>query len=85
MRPQTLSSAFHQRLYDAALLWLLGGGTLLLTTLVPSHTELLGWTPAFWLAGAPLIILLGLKPAPPRAWLTPRRSRRRAPHHAVWH
>ncbi|TAM63767.1 MAG: hypothetical protein EPN49_01405 [Rhodanobacter sp.] len=85
MRQQTLSSAFRQRLHDAALLWLLGGGTLLLTTLVPLHTELLGWTPAFWLAGAPLIILLGLEPSLLRVWLTPRRPRRRAPHHSVWH
>lgn len=81
MRPQTPPSAFHRRLFGAALLWLLGG-MLLLTTLVPPHTALLGWTPGFWLAGAPLIVLLGLKPALLRAWLTPRR---RAPRHAVWH
>ncbi|MDE2156810.1 MAG: hypothetical protein KGJ32_13100 [Xanthomonadaceae bacterium] len=85
MRPQTLPCAFHQRLSGAALLWLLGGGILLLTTLVPLHTELLGWTPAFWLAGAPLIILLRLNPALLRVRLTPRRPRRRAPRHAVWH
>ena len=85
MRPQTLSSAFRQRLLGAALLWLLGGGTLLLTTLVPLHTELLGWSPAFWLVGAPLIILPGLEPALLRALLAPRRPRRRVRHHAVWH
>ncbi|HVC15986.1 MAG TPA: hypothetical protein VNE18_01660 [Rhodanobacter sp.] len=72
-------------MFGAVLLWLLGGSTLLLTTLVPPHTELLGWTPAFWLAGAPLIVLLGLKPTLLHVWLTPRRPRRRALHRAVWH
>jgi hypothetical protein len=55
---------------------------MLLTTLVPAHTELLGWTPLFWLLGAPLVALLGLEPA-----LLPSlaRRRRRVSHGAVWH
>jgi len=85
MQRQTTSSPYQQRLLAAVLLWLAGGGSLLLTTLVPLHTELLGWAPTFWLVGAPLIILPGLKPALLRALLAPRRPRRRAPRHAVWH
>jgi hypothetical protein len=54
----------HQRLLGAAVLWLLGGSALLLTTLIPAHTELLGWTPAFWLIGAPLVTLLASRLVP---------------------
>jgi len=67
------------------MLWLLAGSTLLLTTLVPPHTELLGWTPAFWLLGAPLVVLLALEPALPRLLLARCRPRRHAPHSLVWH
>jgi hypothetical protein len=85
MHTPTLPSPHHQRLLGAAMLWLLGGGALLLTTLVPPHTELLGWTPAFWLAGAPLVVLLALEPALPHQLLTLCRPRRRARHGMVWH
>ena len=64
MRAQTSSSVHRQRLLGAAILWLLGGSALLLSTLIPAHTELLGWTPAFWLLGAPLVMLLA-PPSPP--------------------
>lgn len=67
------------------MLWLLSGGALLLTTLVPLHTELLGWAPAFWLLGAPLVVLLVLEPALPRLLLTLCRPRRHTLHAAVWH
>ena len=88
MHPPSMShdhqqQSYHQRLLGAALLWLLGGGALLLTTLVPMHTELLGWTPAFWLVGAPLIVLMALEPALPRELLALRR--RHAPHLVGWH
>jgi hypothetical protein len=85
MRTQALPSAHHQRLLGAAMLWLLSGGALLLTTLVPLHTELLGWTPAFWLLGAPLVVLLVLVPALPRLLLASVRPRRRAAHELIWH
>lgn len=85
MNTPTLSSPHHQRLLGAAMLWLLGGGALLLTTVVPPRTELLGWTPAFWLVGAPLVVLLVLEPALPRRLLASCRLRRRAPHTAIWH
>jgi hypothetical protein len=75
----------HQRLLGAALLWLLGGGALLLTTLVPMHTEWLGWTPAFWLVGAPMTVLFALEPGLPRELLVLRRPRRHAPHLVGWH
>jgi hypothetical protein len=84
MRPQP-SHAPHQRLLGAALLWLLGGGALLLTTLVPMQTRLLGWAPAFWLVGAPLIVLLVLEPGLPRRLLTPRRQRCSAARSVLWH
>ena len=85
MRPSSLSSPHHQRLLGAAVLWLLAGVALLLTTLIPLHTELLGWTPAFWLVGAPLVVLLVLEPALPRLLLALCRPRRRTPHSLVWH
>lgn len=65
------------------MLWLLGGSMLLLTTLVPLHTELLGWTPTFWLLGAPLVVLLVLEPALPRLMLALCRPGRRARHSLV--
>ena len=86
MHTPSLPSPRHQRLLGDAMLWLLGGGALLLTTLVPLHTELLGWTPAFWLLGAPLVVLLVLEPTLPRQLLALRQSRRRHMLHAtVWH
>ena len=85
MRMHTLPSPHHERLFGAALLWLLGGGALLLTTLVPAHTELLGWTPAFWLLGAPLVVLLALEPTLPRQLLALCRPRRRMARSAIWH
>ena len=87
MHPKSLSPALphHQRLLGAALLWLIGGSALLLTTLVPMHTDLLGWSPAFWLIGAPVVALLGLEPTLPRELLTLRRTRHHAPRLVGWH
>lgn len=84
MRP-TARTAHHERLLGAALLWLLAGAALLLTTLAPLHTEALGWTPAFWLVGAPLVVLLALEPSLPRQLLGLRlRSRRRPAAALIW-
>ncbi|MEO9215804.1 MAG: hypothetical protein ABI227_09155 [Rhodanobacter sp.] len=85
MHKQALPFSHHRRLLDATALWLLGGAVLLLTTLVPLHTELFGWAPAFWLLGAPLIVLLTLEPALPRLLLASVRPRRRALHSLIWH
>jgi hypothetical protein len=85
MRPQLSRDSHHQRLPVIAVTWLLGGIVLLLTTLVPLRTELLGWTPAFWLVGAPLIVLLGLDPTLPRQLLTRRRRRYPVSRYFVWH
>ena len=85
MRPQTLCSPRNSRLLVAAMLWLLGGAALLLTTLVPLRTDLLGWTPAFWLVGAPMTVLFALEPGLPRELLVLRRPRRHAPHLVGWH
>lgn len=73
MRYQPVPSPQHPRLFAAAALWLGAGSLLLLTTLVPAHTALLGWTPAFWLLAAPLLVLLALEPGLPRRWLRRRR------------
>lgn len=84
MRPK-LDTARHERLLGGALLWLLAGGALLLTTLVPAHTRLLGWTTTFWLVGAPLIVVLALEPALPRQLLAALRpSRRQAASRLIW-
>lgn len=85
MRPQTPHASRHAHLLATALLWLLGGSLLLLSTVVPVRTDLLGWTPAFWLLGAPLTVLLVLEPSLPRQLLAWRRSRRRVQHDVVWH
>jgi hypothetical protein len=73
MRTSSLPSPHHPRLFAAAGTWLLAGSGLLLSTLVPAHTSLLGWTPAFWLLVAPLLVLLALAPGLPRRWLKRRR------------
>lgn len=84
MRPST-RTAHHERLLGAALLWLLAGAALLLTTLVPAHTHTFGWTPAFWLVGAPLVVLLALEPSLPRQLLGLLvRSRRRPAARLIW-
>jgi len=83
MRPNT-SATRHERLLGAALLWLLAGTVLLVTTLVPAHTDDLGWTPAFWLMGAPLVLLLALEPALPRQLLRALRPRRRRNASLIW-
>lgn len=82
MRTTPLHSPRHPRLFVVAIAWLLTGAALLLTTLIPAHTELLGWTPLFWLIGAPVVALLGLEPAL-LAMLA--RRRRRVSSDAVWH
>ena len=74
----------QQRLLGAASLWLLAGSALLLTTLAPAHTELLGWSPLFWLVGAPLSVLLALEPSLPRQ-LASMPWRRRGLSCCVWH
>ena len=84
MHASSRPSPHHQRLLGATMLWLLGGGVLLLTTLVPARTELLGWTPAFWLLGAPLVVLLVLEPGLPRQLLALCRPRRRPLRTAAW-
>ncbi|WP_201313240.1 hypothetical protein [Dyella sp. EPa41] len=83
MRPNA-STTRHERLLGAALLWLLAGALLLVTTLVPAHTEALGWTPAFWLLGAPLVLLLTLDPALPLQLRRALRPRRRRNASLIW-
>jgi cytochrome c biogenesis factor len=85
MRPTQQQAARHERLLGASLLWLLAGAVLLLTTLVPARTELLGWTPAFWLVGAPLVVLLALEPSLPRQLLALMRPRRQRAAQPIWH
>jgi hypothetical protein len=77
--------AGHRRQLTAAVLWLLAGSFLLITTLLPAYTEMLGWTPAFWLMGAPLAVLLTLEPSLPRQLLALRRTRRTATRALMWH
>lgn len=85
MHTQPTDASRHHRLVAGALLWLLAGAVLLLTTLVPARTDLLGWTPAFWLVGAPLALLLVLEPRLPRDLLALARTRRPRQRQAIWH
>ena len=84
MRTPSVDIERRVRLLVAAVLWLCAGGVLLLTTLVPAHNDLFGWTPAFALVGAPLVVLLTLEPKLPRQLLAMRRVRRR-PAQLIWH
>jgi hypothetical protein len=86
MRPSVIDrNRRHARLLAIALLWLLGGGVLLLTTLVPAHTALLGWAPALWLLGAPLALLLALEPALPLRLLAHGARRHAWSPRPAWH
>jgi cytochrome c biogenesis factor len=85
MRTQPTDTSRHHRLAAGALLWLLAGAAVLLTTLVPARTDLLGWTPAFWLVGAPLALLLVLEPRLPRDLLALALRRRPRARQAIWH
>ncbi|MEW9571659.1 hypothetical protein ABQJ54_07840 [Rhodanobacter sp. Si-c] len=77
MRPTAIDHHRHDRLLGIALLWLAAGGALLLTTLVPAHTALLGWAPLLWLLVAPAALLLILEPGLPRQLLARKQVRRR--------
>lgn len=85
MRPQVIDSSRHARLLAASLVWLLVGNLLLASTLVPAHTEWLGWAPMFWLLGAPLMVALTLEPSLPRQLLALCRPRRRKSSQLIWH
>lgn len=85
MRAASPSHPDHQHLLGATVLWLLAGSALLLSTLVPWHTAWLGWTPAFWLLGAPLMLLLVLEPGRVRRLLRAFRARRPARDDLAWH
>jgi hypothetical protein len=52
---------------------------------MPAHTELLGWTPAFWLVIAPLVVLLALEPTLPRQLMALCRPQRRMVRPSIWH
>ena len=85
MRTSSPSRPDHQRLLGAVVLWLLAGSALLLSTLVPWHTTWLGWTPVFWLLGAPLMVLLALESGRLRRLPGSFRARRPARDDRVWH
>ncbi|MEO7051683.1 MAG: hypothetical protein ABI128_08460 [Rhodanobacter sp.] len=86
MRAELPCSVHHRRLFAATVLWLLAGGLALLSTLIPPHTALLGWTPVFWLLAAPLIVLLALEPRLLQRLLKrPRRPHLSAMQGVVWH
>ncbi|GFZ88776.1 hypothetical protein [Dyella caseinilytica] len=85
MRSQIAVSDRRSRLLAASLVWLLAGSVLLATTLVPAHTELLGWSPMFWLLCAPLAVALTLEPSLPRQLLALCRARRRNASSLIWH
>lgn len=83
-RPQPDYDRSRQRLVGAASLWLLLGCALLGSRLLPLYSPQLGWSAAFWLLGAPLVMLLTLAPGLPLRLLALGRTRRRAPRAAVW-
>ncbi|HEX7113236.1 MAG TPA: hypothetical protein VF216_12390 [Mizugakiibacter sp.] len=60
-----------------ALAWLGAGLLALLLTPLPLYDRLLGWSAAFWLVGAPLVVLAVLAPRLPLALLRAAIPRRR--------
>ncbi|HUB89536.1 MAG TPA: hypothetical protein VMA74_07375 [Dyella sp.] len=84
MRHPPIDPSRHPRLLAIALLWLFAGSVLLATTVVPAHTDLLGWTPFFWLFAAPLAVALTLEPRLPRQLLNLRKQRRRSAAQLIW-
>lgn len=84
MHNQPIDPSRHPRLLATALLWLLAGSALLATTLIPAHTDLLGWAPFFWLFIAPLAVALTLEPRLPRQLLNLRKPRRRQTSQLIW-
>ena len=85
MRPTLIDHNRQHRLFSCAPLWLLVGGVLLLTTLVPVHTALFGWMPLFWLLIAPLAVMLVVQPQLIRRRRMHRRAPRRRGTQPVWH
>jgi hypothetical protein len=85
MRLQPVDPDRQPRLLAIAVLWLLAGSVLLLSTAVPAHTRLLGWAPTFWLLLAPLAVLLTLDPSLPRQLLALMQPRRRTAAHWLRH
>ncbi|MEP6899368.1 MAG: hypothetical protein ABI870_12640 [Rhodanobacter sp.] len=85
MRSPPSRTAPSVHLFGAALLWLLAGTVLLLTTLMPPYTAQLGWTPAFWFIAAPLVVLLVLEPTLPQQLMTLYRQRRSAVRNVIRH
>ena len=84
MQNPPIDPSRHSRLLVTALLWLFAGSLLLATTLVPAHTDLLGWTPFFWLFVAPLAVALTLEPRLPRQLLNLRKQRRHNTSQLIW-
>lgn len=85
MRPPIVDVERRSKLLAFALLWLLCGALLLVSTLVPAYTDWLGWTPFFWLFVAPLAVALTLEPRLPRRVLALLKPRRRHTSHLIWH
>ncbi|RDS81624.1 hypothetical protein DWU98_10355 [Dyella monticola] len=84
MRTHADKSDHRARLLALSLLWLLAGGALLASTLVPAHTQWLGWTPFFWLFVAPLAVALTLEPGLPKQLLSLCKPRRRSASQLIW-
>ena len=84
MHRQPIDPGRHPRLLATALLWLFTGSVSLATTLIPAHTDLLGWTPFFWLFAAPLAVVLTLEPRLPQLLLKMRRQHRRRAAQLIW-
>ncbi|HET7358758.1 MAG TPA: hypothetical protein VFJ04_01300 [Rhodanobacteraceae bacterium] len=89
--PDRFSRLRRQRMRAAAC-WLFAGTALLLLTPLTLRTDSLGWAPALWLVGAPLLLLLVLEPRLPLQLLAkadqavPRRLRsmRRRNSRMMW-
>lgn len=84
MRHPPIDPRRHPRLLATAVLWLFTGSVLLATTVVPTYTDLLGWTPFFWLFAAPLAVALTLEPRLPQQLLKLRRQHRRRAAPLIW-
>jgi hypothetical protein len=78
-RSPTIPDPRPDALTLASATWLACGVVLLGLTPLPLHDPISGWSPAFWLVGAPLVLLMARRLCMPGPRLRPVIRRRERP------